>query len=140
MLMSSITLCLLPFSSCSAPSVGFYAGSCPAAEIMVKNTVRSASDLDPTIPGKLLRLLFHDCFIEASYTYFTLSYLRQQDSNGHYLYRAVMLPYYFKVMGLRHKIFTFKRKDLNFLKGLGFRHKIFVEISIIYLFYKLLNL
>ncbi|KAG6391333.1 hypothetical protein SASPL_149087 [Salvia splendens] len=81
MLMSSITLCLLPFSSCSAPSVGFYAGSCPAAELMVKNTVRSASDLDPMIPGKLLRLLFHDCFIEASYTYFTLSYLRLQDSN-----------------------------------------------------------
>ncbi|KAI3473017.1 hypothetical protein Pfo_030100 [Paulownia fortunei] len=53
------------FSSSSSLSFGFYAGSCPAAEMMVKNTVRSASDLDPTIPGKLLRLFFHDCFVEG---------------------------------------------------------------------------
>ncbi|XVF35706.1 hypothetical protein REPUB_Repub18cG0169200 [Reevesia pubescens] len=32
---------------------------------MVSNTVRSASSADPTIPGKLLRLLFHDCFVEG---------------------------------------------------------------------------
>ncbi|GER34400.1 peroxidase superfamily protein [Striga asiatica] len=52
-----------PFSS--SFSFDFYATSCPAAEMMVKNTVRSASNLDPTVPGKLLRLLFHDCFIEG---------------------------------------------------------------------------
>ncbi|KAJ4707736.1 Peroxidase [Melia azedarach] len=46
-------------------SFNFYAASCPSAEFMVKNTVRSASSVDPTIPGKLLRLLFHDCFIEG---------------------------------------------------------------------------
>ncbi|XP_051151429.1 peroxidase 18-like isoform X2 [Andrographis paniculata] len=40
-------------------------GSCPAAELMVKATVRSASAMDPTTPGKLLRLLFHDCFVEG---------------------------------------------------------------------------
>ncbi|KAG2700388.1 hypothetical protein I3760_07G228100 [Carya illinoinensis] len=32
---------------------------------MVRNTVRSASSADPTVPGKLLRLLFHDCFVEG---------------------------------------------------------------------------
>ncbi|OMO61566.1 Plant peroxidase [Corchorus capsularis] len=46
-------------------SFNFYATSCPAAEFMVSNTVRSASSADPTIPGKLLRLLFHDCFVEG---------------------------------------------------------------------------
>lgn len=42
-----------------------YAATCPTAEFIVRNTVRSASSNDPTIPGKLLRLLFHDCFVEG---------------------------------------------------------------------------
>ncbi|KAJ6673878.1 PEROXIDASE 18-RELATED [Salix viminalis] len=44
----------------------FYEASCPAAELIVSNTVRSASSSDPTVPGKLLRLVFHDCFVEVS--------------------------------------------------------------------------
>ncbi|XP_022883183.1 peroxidase 46-like [Olea europaea var. sylvestris] len=51
--------------SSSGLSFDFYAVSCPSAEIMVKNTVRSASSMDPTTPGKLLRLFFHDCFVEG---------------------------------------------------------------------------
>ncbi|KAL8536911.1 hypothetical protein ACS0TY_012190 [Phlomoides rotata] len=68
MLLFVVELCLSlypTFSSSSSLSFDFYAVSCPAAEMMVKNTVRSASDLDPTVPGKLLRLFFHDCFIEG---------------------------------------------------------------------------
>ncbi|PIA46042.1 hypothetical protein AQUCO_01600365v1 [Aquilegia coerulea] len=52
-------------STSSNLSFNFYATSCPAAEIMIRNTVRSASESDPTIPGKLLRLLFHDCMVEG---------------------------------------------------------------------------
>ncbi|KAK8641145.1 hypothetical protein V6N13_010573 [Hibiscus sabdariffa] len=54
-----------PSPSLSHLSFNFYATSCPAAELMVSNTVRSVSANDPTIPGKLLRLLFHDCFVEG---------------------------------------------------------------------------
>lgn len=62
---------LVLFSIAASPSsanlsFNFYGASCPAAEFMVRNAVRSASDDDPTIPGKLLRLLFHDCFVEVS--------------------------------------------------------------------------
>ncbi|XP_042498569.1 peroxidase 46-like [Macadamia integrifolia] len=46
-------------------SFNFYAASCPTAEFMVRNTVRSASSLDLTLPGKLLRLVFHDCMVEG---------------------------------------------------------------------------
>ncbi|KAF9615789.1 hypothetical protein IFM89_026460 [Coptis chinensis] len=49
----------------SSLSINFYATSCPTAELMVKNTVKSASESDPKIPGRLLRLLFHDCMVEG---------------------------------------------------------------------------
>jgi peroxidase len=69
---SSATLFILVLFSIAAPassanlSFNFYAASCPTAEFIVRNTVRSASSDDPTIPGKLLRLLFHDCFVEVN--------------------------------------------------------------------------
>lgn len=60
---------LLASASASASAqlmVGFYSLSCPAAEIVVRNTVGSATSSDPSVPGKLLRLVFHDCFVEVS--------------------------------------------------------------------------
>lgn len=59
-------------------SFGFYAASCPSAEFIVRNTVRSASSSDPTIPGKLLRLLFHDCFVEVSLLLFIAHFRKRQ--------------------------------------------------------------
>ncbi|CAA7015280.1 unnamed protein product [Microthlaspi erraticum] len=62
----NILVLLSSLLTCSANlSFNFYAGSCPLAEVLVRNTVRSASSSDPTIPGKLLRLLFHDCFVQG---------------------------------------------------------------------------
>ncbi|KAK9098038.1 hypothetical protein Syun_025083 [Stephania yunnanensis] len=61
-------LFLVALVSCTSSSsliFSFYETSCPNAEFMVRNTVRSASDSDPTVPGKLLRLLFHDCMVEG---------------------------------------------------------------------------
>ncbi|KAK9100055.1 hypothetical protein Scep_023485 [Stephania cephalantha] len=63
-----ILLFLLALVSCTSSlslMFSFYETSCPNAEFMVRNTVRSASDSDPTVPGKLLRLLFHDCMVEG---------------------------------------------------------------------------
>lgn len=53
-------------SSISAISLEFYHDSCPHAEKVVRETVRSASEKDPSIPGKLLRLFFHDCMVEVT--------------------------------------------------------------------------
>ncbi|KAL9313216.1 hypothetical protein ACSQ67_018668 [Phaseolus vulgaris] len=46
-------------------SFNFYAASCPSAELIIRDTVSSSSSTDPSIPGKLLRLVFHDCFVEG---------------------------------------------------------------------------
>lgn len=70
----SITVCsLVMFSFVSlvkgSLSFNFYAASCPSAESIIRNIVSSSSSTDPTIPGKLLRLVFHDCFVEVSVYY-----------------------------------------------------------------------
>ena len=44
----------------------FYASSCPAALVTVKTAVRAAVVLDRRMGGSLLRLHFHDCFVQAS--------------------------------------------------------------------------
>ncbi|KAE8687431.1 Peroxidase 46 [Hibiscus syriacus] len=64
-LLVAVLLAFAASPSRASLSFNFYATSCPAAEFIVSNTVRSASSSDPTIPGKLLRLLFHDCFVEG---------------------------------------------------------------------------
>lgn len=65
--LSSLLLLLLLSSSVAELSFNFYAGSCPGAELIVRNTVRSASSSDPSVLGKLLRLIFHDCFVQVHY-------------------------------------------------------------------------
>jgi len=51
-------------------SVGFYTLTCPAAELIVRDTVRSATASDSNVPGKLLHLLFHDCFVQVSFCFY----------------------------------------------------------------------
>ncbi|XP_024529367.1 peroxidase A2-like [Selaginella moellendorffii] len=63
-------LCLLLIAAaCSASarpdSLHSYAQSCPRAEQIVAATVKSAADRDPTTPAGIIRLFFHDCFVQG---------------------------------------------------------------------------
>ncbi|KAJ4890666.1 Peroxidase 18 [Raphanus sativus] len=60
-----LPLLLLISSSVADLSFNFYSSSCPGAEFIVRNTVRSASSSDPSVLGKLVRLIFHDCFVQG---------------------------------------------------------------------------
>lgn len=44
---------------------GFYSSSCPRAEAIVRATVESQFGKDPTVAAGLLRLHFHDCFVQG---------------------------------------------------------------------------
>ncbi|XP_068652376.1 peroxidase 18-like [Aristolochia californica] len=66
----SLLLFLLSVSSLfsSSPadlSFEFYSLACPEVERLVKDAIRTQADLDPSVPGKLLRLVFHDCMVEG---------------------------------------------------------------------------
>ncbi|OMO60361.1 Plant peroxidase [Corchorus olitorius] len=45
--------------------VGFYSTTCPRAESIVQSTVQSHFRSDPTIAPGLLRMHFHDCFVQG---------------------------------------------------------------------------
>ncbi|KAI5073415.1 hypothetical protein GOP47_0011428 [Adiantum capillus-veneris] len=45
--------------------IGFYGISCPRAEASVTQVVTDAFQRDPTIAAALVRLLFHDCFVQG---------------------------------------------------------------------------
>jgi len=46
--------------------VGFYNAICPGAEAAVKAAVQSRFITDKTITPALLRLYFHDCFVQVT--------------------------------------------------------------------------
>ncbi|XP_068647644.1 peroxidase 18-like isoform X3 [Aristolochia californica] len=65
---SLLSLVLFSFSSSSSPaklSFDFYSVSCPDVERHVKDAVKTRAGLDPSVPGKFLRLVFHDCMVEG---------------------------------------------------------------------------
>ncbi|KAK8613513.1 hypothetical protein V6N13_101272 [Hibiscus sabdariffa] len=45
--------------------VGFYSSSCPRVESIVKSVVQSHFKSDPTVAPELLRMHFHDCFVQG---------------------------------------------------------------------------
>lgn len=47
---------------------GFYSSSCPKAETIVRSTVESYFKKDPAIAAGLLRLHFHDCFVQVTFS------------------------------------------------------------------------
>ncbi|KAM0936106.1 putative peroxidase [Dioscorea sansibarensis] len=44
---------------------GFYSESCPAAESTVREVIRRAMVKDPRSPASVMRLQFHDCFVNG---------------------------------------------------------------------------
>lgn len=50
---------------CDGLNMNYYIMSCPMAEFVVKNTVNSALRADPTLAAGLIRMHFHDCFIQG---------------------------------------------------------------------------
>ncbi|XP_012827923.1 PREDICTED: peroxidase 3-like [Erythranthe guttata] len=64
---STILLCFLAlgFCECGGLTNNFYSTSCPNAEKIVKKIISKHVANDATLPAKLLRMHFHDCFVRG---------------------------------------------------------------------------
>ena len=72
-----LLLCLAAAASASPPlSPQFYAKSCPRALATIKSAVTAAVRSEPRMGASLLRLHFHDCFVQASPLYLLYYSLR----------------------------------------------------------------
>lgn len=60
----NLSLILIPVAKSQLQS-GFYSSTCPKAEATVRSTVETHFKNDPTVAAALLRLHFHDCFVEV---------------------------------------------------------------------------
>ena len=53
------------FVHCQTTRVGFYSKTCPLAESIVHSTVQTHFQSNPTVAPALLRMHFHDCFVQG---------------------------------------------------------------------------
>lgn len=76
----------------------YYSTSCPKAESIVRSTVESHFDSDPTISPGLLRLHFHDCFVQV-----TILFLNSCSNINLLLinYKSKLMVEYDLLLGLR---------------------------------------
>ena len=101
---SSFFLCfvfvffVLDTANAQGLKVGFYAKTCPEAEIIVKKVIAQTISEAPSLAGPLLRMHFHDCFVRVrcwmSHIYFVAFCLPLQNFlfyfNTHgFVYRVV---------------------------------------------------
>ncbi|XP_026460192.1 peroxidase 47-like isoform X2 [Papaver somniferum] len=66
-MISILVFCLFlsRFSVIHGLSMNYYGTRGPMVEMMVRNTVNRALDSDPSLAAGLLRMHFHDCFVEG---------------------------------------------------------------------------
>ncbi|CAO2202825.1 unnamed protein product [Urochloa humidicola] len=68
---ASIKLCLVVScalvlaTACHGLQVGYYRKTCPRAEALVRAEVKKALRANPGVGAGLIRMLFHDCFVEG---------------------------------------------------------------------------
>ncbi|KAH6806629.1 peroxidase superfamily protein [Perilla frutescens var. frutescens] len=65
MVAMAMTVIISPVLGQGDLKTGFYSSSCPKAEAIVRSTVENYFNKDPTLAAALLRLHFHDCFVQG---------------------------------------------------------------------------
>jgi len=60
---------VLPLSSNAQLDPAFYSKTCPNLNSIVREIVRNFTKIEPRMPAILIRLHFHDCFVQVCIYY-----------------------------------------------------------------------
>ncbi|KAL5210942.1 hypothetical protein ABZP36_006565 [Zizania latifolia] len=75
-LATAVACALVLFATaCHGLELGYYKRSCPRVEAIVRDEVKKFVYKDAGIGAGLIRLVFHDCFVEVRYIYTRISSL-----------------------------------------------------------------
>lgn len=64
-----VVLGALPFSSDAQLDPSFYRNTCPSVHSIVREVIRNVSKSDPRMLASLIRLHFHDCFVQVCFMF-----------------------------------------------------------------------
>lgn len=101
---SAVLLCvLLVVGGCSAQlSPGFYSKSCPKLLQTVNSVVQSAIQKEARMGASLLRLFFHDCFVNVFFFFFLTSL------SSHFTFLFIFYFFFFIKIGFSKIIYIHK--------------------------------
>ena len=61
----AVSCALVLATACHSLQVGYYRTTCPRVEALVRAEVKKAVRANPGVGAGLIRMLFHDCFVEV---------------------------------------------------------------------------
>jgi len=88
----------LPFSSNAQLDPHFYGKTCPQLHFIAFKVLRKVAKKDPRMPASIIRLHFHDCFVQVCFYYICFALVFYHSFTPQVMYLLAYFEKYFRVI------------------------------------------